>query len=215
MSQERAGSGGRVQRPRARVPHSPAVYRRRRLVVGVLAVLVLVLLLGFSGLVWPGFLHAQEPEPVPTVTVTAPVPTPAVKSMQRPDGETAFQEALPSAVLQFALTDMVKTDAAEESDATEGWKATYTDGGDLRVRVTATQWSSAEEATTSAEALTKAAGKAAKSGDVKVGDDVVGRYALTREDAGERTMIWRNGTAVLQADGPAEVIEEFYRAFPL
>lgn len=214
MTHERAGSGGRPQ-PKARVRRSAAVYRRRRIVVGVLALLVLLLVLAFAGLVWPGFLHAEEPDPVPTVTVTASPPTPTVKPMQRPDGETPFQEALPSAVLQFALTDMAETDAADESDATEGWKATYTNGGDLRVVVTATQWPNTDEATTSADALTEAAGKAKESGDVKVGDDVVGRYALTPADAGQRTMTWRNGTAVLQAKGPADVIKEFYRAFPL
>ncbi|MBE1878669.1 hypothetical protein [Myceligenerans pegani] len=215
MTHERAGSGGRAHHPQARVPRSAAVYRRRRIVVGVLALLVLVSLLAFSGLVWPGFLHAEEPDPVPTVTVTASPPTPTIKPMQRPGGETAFQEALPSSVLQFALTDMAETDAADESDATEGWKATYTDGGDLRVVVTATQWPNADGATTSADALTEAAGKAKESGDVKVGDDVVGRYALTPADGGQRTMTWRNGTAVLQATGPADVIKEFYRAFPL
>lgn len=215
MTHERAGSGGRAQQPRPRVRRSPTVYRRRRLVVGVLALLVLVSLLAFAGLVWPGFLHAEEPDPVPTVTVTASPPTPSVKPMRRPDGETAFQEALPSAVLQFALSGLTETDAAEESEATEGWKATYTDGADLRVVVTAVQWPSADEATTSAEALVKAAGEARKSGDVKVGDDVVGQYALTPADGGRRTMTWRNGTAVLQAKGPAEVVEEFYRAFPL
>lgn len=215
MTDERAGSAGRMPPPKAQVRRSAAVYRRRRLVVGVLGLLVLVVVLGVAGLFWPGYLHAEEPEPVPTVTVTAPAPTPAVKSMQRPAGETAFQEALPSAVLQFALTTMAATDAAEESDATEGWKATYTDGEELRVVVTATQWPGAEEATASAETLSEAAGKAASSGDVKVGDDVVGRYALTPPDSGARTMTWRNGTVVLQVTGPADVVEEFYRAFPL
>ncbi|WP_460705229.1 hypothetical protein [Myceligenerans halotolerans] len=215
MTHGSGGPSGRAQQPEAQVRRSAAVYRRRRIVVGACALLVLLSLLAFTGLVWPGLLHAEEPEPVPTVTVTASPPTPAVKSMRRPDGETAFQEALPSAVLQFALSDMAETDAADESDATEGWKATYSDGADLRVVVTATQWPGADEATTSADALTKAAGEAKESGDVKVGDDVVGQYALTPVDAGERTMTWRNGTAVLQAKGPAEVIKEFYRAFPL
>lgn len=220
MTHERAGSGGQARqlrqpKPPSQLPNSAAVYRRRRIVVGVLAMLVVLLVLIFAGLVWPGFLQAEEPEPVPTVTVTAPAPTPAVKSMQRPDGETAFQKALPSAVLQFALTDMAETDAADESDATEGWKATYTDGADLKVVVTTTQWPSADEAKASSDALTEAAGEAKESGEVKVGDDVVGRYALSRVDDGKRTMTWRNGTAVLQATGPAEAINEFYRAFPL
>lgn len=215
MSHERAGSGGQAPQPKAQARRSAAVYRRRRIVVGVLTLLVLVPLLGAAGLVWPGFLHAEEPDPVPTVTVTASAPVPTVKPMQRPAGATAFQEALPSTVLQFALTDMAETDAAEESDATEGWKVTYTDGADLDVEVTATQWPDADDATASAEALTEAAGEAERSGDVKVGDDVVGQYSLTEADSGQRTMVWRNGTAVLEAKGPADVIEEFYRAFPL
>ncbi|GAB4084543.1 hypothetical protein GCM10028784_11730 [Myceligenerans cantabricum] len=215
MTDERAGSGGQEWQPKARLPKSAAVYRRRRIAVGVLALVVVLAILAFAGLVWPGFLHAEEPEPAPTVTVTASAPTPAVKPMQRPDGETAFQEALPSAVLQFALTAMDGTDAADESDATEGWKATYTDGEELKVSVTATQWQSAGEAKDSAEALTKAAGKSEEAGEVKVGDDVVGRYALSRGEGGDRTMTWRNGTVVLQATGSAAVIKEFYRAYPL
>src|SRR5690606_12133052 len=68
-----------------------------------LLVLVLVVVL-VAGLVWPGFWRAEgTPQPVPTVTVTAPAPTPTVKAIERSRDGTDFQQALPSAVLRYAL----------------------------------------------------------------------------------------------------------------
>lgn len=207
----RAGSGARQANP----PRSAAVYRRRRLVVGFLGVVVLTLVAVFAGLIWPGFLHAEEPEPVPTVTVTAPAPTPTVKSMKRADDETAFQRALPSSVLRFALADIEETDAKDELDATEGWRATYGDGSGHQVTVDAAQWASTQEAESAAEVMIEEVGDVAETGEVKVADDVVGEYALAPVDGGERTITWWNGTVVLRATGPADAIVRFYQAFPL
>lgn len=215
MTDERVRSGGQPRQPRPRL--DPAVvYRRRRIAVGALLVVVLLAVLGFTGLVWPGFLHARQPEPVPTVTVTAAAPKPTIKAMKRSDGETAFQEALPSAVLQYALIELEKTDAAEELGATEGWLATYGDGGSATIRVEAAQWATADESKPAAEALSEEAGDAERTGEVRVGKDVVGRYTLTApDDDGRRTLTWRNGTAVFRATGPADAIVTFYQAFPL
>ncbi|GAA1849218.1 hypothetical protein [Myceligenerans crystallogenes] len=214
MTDVRERSGRGPKRPGPRV--TPAVmYRRRRIAVAALAVVVLLLVLGFAGLVWPGFLHAREPEPVPTVTVTAPAPKPTIKAMKRSDDETAFQEALPSAVLQFALTEMGGTEAAADHGATEGWLATYSDGGSKKIKVEAAQWASSDESRPAAEALAKDAGEAERTGDVKVGKDVVGGYTLTAAADGRRTITWRNGTAVFRATGPADAIVAFYQAFPL
>ncbi|MFD7308114.1 hypothetical protein [Promicromonospora sp. NPDC059942] len=195
---------------------SPAVYRRRRLVVfvGVLViVLVLVLLAGFA---WPGFWRsAATPEPVPTVTVTAPVPTPTVKAMDRSGEETAFQKALPSAVLQLALGSLTEAKEPKGEGALEAWNAEYSDGDSVEVAVVAGQWATEDEAATGAAAWTASAGEADRTGDVKVGKKVVGQYAFVPADGGKTVVVWQNGTAVLQATGPADVMEDFYTAFPL
>lgn len=195
---------------------SPAVYRRRRFVafVGVLVVvLALVLLTGFA---WPGFWRAEAtPEPVPTVTVTAPVPTPTVKAMDRSGEETAFQKALPSAVLQLALGSLDEAKEPKGEGALEAWNAEYSDGDAIEVTVVAGQWSSADEAATAATAWTSSAGEAERTGDVKVGKKVVGQYAFVPVKGGKTVVVWQNGTVVLQATGPTDRMEDFYTAFPL
>jgi hypothetical protein len=195
---------------------SPAVYRRRRLaaVVGLLVVvLALVLVTGF---VWPGFWRSEAtPQPVPTVTVTAPVPTPTVKAMERADDETAFQKALPSAVLQFALGSLAEAKEPKGEGALEAWNAEYSDGGSGEVAVLAGQWATSDEAATAAAAWTSSAGEADREGDVKVGKKVVGQYAIVPAKGGKAVVVWQNGTAVMRATGPADTMEDFYAAFPL
>jgi hypothetical protein len=201
----------------ARKP-SPAVYRRRRLVV-VVGVLVLALaLILMAGFVWPGFWRADAPpppQPVPTVTVTAPVPTPTVKAMDRSGDETAFQKALPSTVLQFALGSLADAKEPKGQGALEAWNAEYSDGGSGEVVLVAGQWATPDEAAEAAAAWTSAAGEAEREGDVKVGKKVVGQYAIVPAKGGKAVVVWQNGTAVMQATGPAGAMEEFYAAFPL
>lgn len=212
----RTGATASVARPGARKA-SPAVYRRRRLVavVGLLVIVLVVLLVG--GLVWPGFWRAEAtPQPVPTVTVTAPVPTPTVKAMDRSGDETAFQKALPSSVLRFALGSYTEAGKVkEEQGALEVWDAEYSDGGSGEVTLRAGQWATSDEAAQAAAAWAKAAGEAEREGDVKVGKKVVGQYAVMPAKDGKVVVVWQNGTAVLQATGPADTMEDFYAAFPL
>ncbi|MFC8799726.1 hypothetical protein ACFT1B_34715 [Streptomyces griseoincarnatus] len=196
---------------------SPAVYRRRRLVVvvGLLVTLLAVVLV--AGFAWPGFWRSSEtePQPVPTVTVTAPAPTPTVKAMERAGDETAFQKALPSAVLQFALGTLSKAEEPKQQGALEAWNAEYSDGGSGEVALVAGQWATSDEAATAAAAWTQAAGEADREGDVKVGKKVVGQYAIVPAKGGKAVVVWQNGTAVMQATGPADAMEDFYAAFPL
>jgi hypothetical protein len=195
---------------------SPAVYRRRRLaaVVGLLVVVLALVLV--SGFVWPGFWRSEAtPQPVPTVTVTAPVPTPTVKAMERADDETAFQKALPSAVLQFALGSLAEAKEPKGEGALEAWNAEYSDGGSGEVALLAGQWATSDEAATAAAAWTSSAGEADREGDVKVGKKVVGQYAIVPAKGGKAVVVWQNGTAVMRATGPADTMEDFYAAFPL
>jgi hypothetical protein len=195
---------------------SPAVYRRRRLValVGLLVVVLAVVLAG--GFLWPGFWRAEAtPQPVPTVTVTAPAPTPTVKAMERGGDETAFQKALPSTVLRFALGSLAAAEEPKEQGALEAWNAQYADGGSGEVALVAGQWATADEAAAAAAAWTEEAGEADREGDVKVGKKVVGQYAIAPAKGGKAVVVWQNGTAVMRATGPADTMEDFYAAFPL
>lgn len=204
-----AGRGGKKT--------SPAVYRRRRLVVFVGFLVIVLALVLAAGFVWPGFWRGgeSEPQPVPTVTVTAPAPTPTVKAMERTDNETAFQKALPSTVLQFALGSLKEAKEPKEQGALEAWNAEYADGGQGVVGLVAGQWATSDEAATAATAWTRAAGEADREGDVKVGKKVVGQYAIVPAKGGKAVVVWQNGTAVMQATGPADTMEDFYAAFPL
>ena len=79
-----------------------------------------------------------EAETLDPETVTLPVETPTVDPIAREEG-TAFQNALPSTVLAFALTEIVEHEPWLASGAVESWRLTYTDGTDTIV-VYAGQW---------------------------------------------------------------------------
>ncbi|MFE5293952.1 hypothetical protein ACFQ8T_17380 [Isoptericola sp. NPDC056618] len=208
MSQARTGGNGRP---------SPEVFRRRRIVVASAAgalVLAIVLLTAF---VWPGFAMS---EPEPQATVTAPVPTPTISPSGRPKDQTAFVKAQPDSVLALALREATEDKSWEDdADAVESWQLVYADGdgaGATTVQVHAGQWEDDEAATAAYEALVKAAGDATGEGEVSVDGKATGAYVVTPGSTeGTAVVTWRNGTAVLQATGPADVVEDFYSAYPL
>ena len=80
----------------------------------------------------------QEQEALDPETITLPVPTATVDPIAREAG-TAFQEALPSTVLAFALTEIVEHEPWLTAGAVEAWRLTYTDGAEGIV-VYAGQW---------------------------------------------------------------------------
>jgi hypothetical protein len=92
-----------------------------------------------------------EPE-----VVTLPVPTPTIEPVERPDG-TAFQQALPSTVLDLALIELTADEELVAEGALESYRAVYGDGGDREVVVTAGQWPTAEEAAAVLDAQVAAA----------------------------------------------------------
>lgn len=199
-------------------PASAAVYRRRRLAVLLGAVLVVALVVAFLAWVWPGFARAgQEAEPAPTVTVTADAPTPTLEPVER-TGTTAFAQALPDTVLDLVLRSESATDAWTAASALEAHQLVYADGeGEdaTTVTVVAGQWATPAEAEVAAADLVAAAGEPVDTGDVTVEGEIAGTYAVTTGADGRSTVTWRNGTAVLQATGPADVVEDVYAAYPL
>lgn len=202
-------------------------------VVGVVVAVVVVLTKDKSG-----------PQEVPVAaTVTLPVPTATVEPIAR-EGGTAFQQALPSEVLAFALTEIIEFEPWLASGAVESWQLSYTDGT-AGVILFSGQWrdSASVEAVfdsvlaanpvapadTAAEATAEAtqaeAGATAtassepvlepEQGVVEVDGQPVGRYLFMPREDGTASLWWTNSTVLLQLDGPATALRDVYSAFPL
>ncbi len=230
MSAQRAGDkrpsylSAQYRSPGERVHRRPSaeVLRRRRRVVAGLALGLVLLVAVLTAFVWPGFARPDD-EPLPAVTVTAPVPTPTVEPAGRPENQTAFLKAMPDTALQLAVRGVkVHTPWEDNRDAIEAWRLTYADGNDPEaegaavVRLVAGQWEEADEAGGVLDSLLEDAGEPTVSGDVTVDGEKAGTYAVTPgPEEGTSIVTWRNGSAVLQATGPADLVEDFYTAFPM
>lgn len=204
-------------RPSGSSRPSAAVIQRRRIVVGSAAGAFVLLIVLLTAFVWPGYAQS---EPEPTATVTADPPEPTIEPSGRPKEQTAFLMAQPDTVLQLALRDAAAEKAwVDDANAIEAWALTYADAeGDdaTTVEVHAGQWEDDDAAAGAYDALVKAAGDPTGEGEVTVGEETAGAYVVTPGSAeGTAVVTWRNGTAVVQATGPADLVEAFYSAYPL
>ena len=198
------------------------------LLVGVAAVAALLMSLRGGG-------PAPEAE-----VITLPPPSPTVEPLGR-EGGTAFFDALPSTSAAFALSATADAPTLVQAGALEGYTLQYTDG-QQEVSVLAGQWPTEAEAeaayqpmadaaaagaaapapsetatasATGAESSTAAPAEPVEEGAVKVAGTEVGRYTLALHADGSATMVWRNGTVALQADGPAAAVRDLYAGFAL
>ena len=196
---------------------SAAVYRRRRIVVASLAgALVLLVALG-TAFLWPGFA-VPEPLPTPTTTVTAEPPTATIEPAPRTGEQTALTQAVPDVAREFVQQSFANHPGwEEEHGAVEAWTFTFADAegaGATTIDLLVRQWPDADQARSFHDAQVRAAGATIRGGEVTVGGDAVGTYAISGT-ADAAVMWWRNGTVVLRAEGPQEALEAFYTAFPL
>ncbi|MDR0432957.1 MAG: hypothetical protein LBH48_06590 [Bifidobacteriaceae bacterium] len=154
--------------------------------VGLLAIVLAVVVF----FVARGRSAPEEPvevEPV-VVTETAPPPTPTVSPVDLP-AETAFAQALPSTLAEFALVEAQFHPDWLSQGATEAYALVYSDGS-VTVNVIAGQWPSAGAA---AEADTG-----------------------TAAGAGTSSTQWVNETAVFQATSQSpEAAEKIAALFPM
>lgn len=93
-----------------------------------------------------------EPPPVAETTTLAP-PTPTVDPVDREPG-SAFFEALPDTVLQYALAEAGEDSTWLADDALESYRFVYTDGGSVELVVLAGQWRDAAAAQAVLDRLT-------------------------------------------------------------
>ncbi|NLE70857.1 MAG: hypothetical protein GX609_02005 [Actinomycetales bacterium] len=137
--------------PPTRRRHTAEKPRRRRPPVWLLVLLGLVVVGGAVTAVML-LTDREPPEPEPARTITLPPPTPTIDPVERAEG-TAFEQALPSTVLQFALTEIVEHEPFMVAGALEAYLLTYSDGGDATLTLAAGQWRTAEEAAAQLDAV--------------------------------------------------------------
>ena len=193
----------------------PAVYRRRRIAVGVAAALVAILVVLFLAYAWPGFARSDDTDAPPTVTVTQPAPTATAEPAALPAGATAFLKAMPGTVGPWARASAKSAGAGA---AIEGWSVTYAGpygGADTTVVVRAGQYDTAAQAADAAAGAVAQAGDATGTGDVVVGGKKAGTYAVVPGSDGNAQVVWSNGTAAFIASGPEDAVRAFYAAFPM
>lgn len=169
-------------------------------------------------------------------TVTLSAPTPTVDPIPR-EGGTPFLQALPSTVLAYALSEVIEEQSLLVKGALEGYRLTYTDGGDATVVVYAGQWrdsagveavfeamlaSQGVAAAPAADPATDTAGTATpeptvgpEQGVVTIDGQQVGRFLLMTREDGTATMWWTNTTVLVQVEGSVDDVRDVYAAFPL
>ena len=198
--------------------------RRTILIVAVVGALVVVgaIVAGAAGV-----FGAGEPAAVPSPsTVTLSSPTPTVKPAARKH-ISAFADKLPGSVLSYAFAGIAPHPGFVSAGAIEAYKVDYSDGGKAKVTVYAGQWETAKEAgavygslikaPAAAKVPAKGAATPAKptTGKVWVAGRPVGHWKITKAPDGTGSAIWTNGTALFRVVGPANVVEDFFNAFPL
>lgn len=193
-------------------PTEPGPHRRRNLIIA--AVVAGVVIVGGAVAALTGAFDAAEPLPTPTAsTITLASPTPTLAPIAR-EPISAFADALPSTVLDLALTAIAPQPTLVAANALEGYRLDYSDGGSVAVALDAGQWETPEEAV-AAYAPLAAAAPVTETGSVDVGGAPVGSWTFAEAADGTGTMTWTNGTALFRATGPAETVRSFYEAFPL
>lgn len=207
----------------ARAHAEPA---RRRVLLVVAGVAVIVAGAGAGALLAlrdadDGVL-AVDPAPV-----VLPVPTPTIEPVER-ERTTAFQRALPDAVLAFAVSAQEEATDLLDAGAVEAYRLTYTDGA-VGIVLAASQWRTVEGARAAAHDLAQGSEspqgaestdsdtlppEPIREGPVLVAGVEAGRVLITGTASTARA-VWTNGATLFHVEGPTAVVVSFYDAFPM
>ncbi|AKV55601.1 hypothetical protein BACT_1202 [Bifidobacterium actinocoloniiforme DSM 22766] len=210
-------------KPEVKPQSQTAAVRRRRLSV-VIGAAVIVILVLFSAFVWPHWAPRSSTA-VPAASSStggdvAPSQTqPTIKAQPLPQGASDLLKAMPDSVGAFARLNAQAAADWQSASPLEEYQLTYSTGAaakDVTLRVA--QWSQEEDASKQYEALAAAQhGKELASGKVKVSGKATGSYSEHEVDgdAKRAVVVWRNATAIFQAEGPKASVDAFYQAFPL
>lgn len=195
--------------------HGRARSRRRLVVLGVVGGLVLV-----GGGVTAAVLASREPTaPVtpPAVTITNPVPTPGAAPVPREES-TPLVAALPDTVLQWAFAGVADEEGAR--GALETYRVSYVDGAGGEVVLHLTQLRDAAAAGEAAGRFASAFAEATPDGTAQtlpviIGGQQTSEATVRTSPTATGAATWVNGTVAFHAEGPADAVENFFRAFPL
>lgn len=180
--------------------------------------LVLVPVVGAAGAV--ALVLARGAVEAPEAVVL-PTPSPTVTAVER-DRTTAFQRALPDAVLAFAVGSAQGAVDLIDRGAVEAYELGYTDGV-VQVTLLAAQWPTAAEARTAAAAAWTGGLPAltpppstppGPEEPVLVAGEEVGRVVVAGDGTSARA-VWTNGATLFVVDGPDGVVGPFFDAFPM
>lgn len=186
---------------------------RRRVVI--IAVAVAVAILAGVGAAIGGVFGGGDPVAAPSPsTVTLASPTPTIEPVAR-QPLTPFADALPATVLSYALAAVAGYEPLVAAGALEGHQLDYSGGGAESVTLYAGQFETAEAASAAYATLVGAPAPAPETGVVEVAGQPAGAWTVTEAADGTGAVTWTNGTALFQALGPADVVKDFYEAFPL
>lgn len=204
--------------------------RPRWLLPAIIGAVVVVVAVVVGGILMSRNTGDETPPPVAS-TILLPSPTPTIQPAAR-TATTAFATALPTTVLQYALTGSTPDDEWLAAGAVEAYTDTFGDGADGEVVVRAGQWETPEEAsafaaqlvaalpTTAAEPSPSASAGATDqelpmTGEVVAGGAPAGTYTVVDAGDGTGVAVWTNGSSVFRAVAPVEDIADLYAAFPL
>lgn len=195
----------------ARTPRR-AGSRRQIVIIGAA---VAVAILAGVGAALGGVFGGGDPVAAPSPsTVTLASPTPTIEPAAR-QPLTPFADVLPATVLSYALATVADYEPLVAAGALEGHQLDYSDGGTASVTLYAGQFETAEAAAAAYATLVGAPTPVPESGVVEVAGQPAGAWTVTQAADGTGAATWTNGTVLFQALGPADVVQDFYEAFPL
>ncbi|MBW3083012.1 hypothetical protein [Bifidobacterium phasiani] len=194
-----------------------------KLIAVVVAAAVVIVLAVLSAFVWPGWAvrsdggdpqqNTQQEQEGQRET------TPSIEPVALPDDASELLKAMPDTVLDFARTAAGASGSWTTSNPLEEYTLTYSTGDAAQdVTLIVAQWATADEARTQYDALAGAlTGDELGSGEVKVSGETTGNYVarVDASDDAKAVAVWQNDTAVFQATGARESVEDFYMEFPL
>lgn len=204
---------------------NPTLKRRR--VVAILTFVGLVVggTAAFTAAIWPGFAVA-DPLPAPPPAAIAPATDLQLAPQERTGEQTDLIAQVPDVIGVWVQQGIGGYMNWQNDNAVEAWNVTYADGRALdgpgrspySVQLIVGQWATGSDASAFYRSQTKTITEELISGDVTAADSgqVVGQYILyTDPYDGQAVMWWRNGTVVVKAIGPVELLPDFYSIYPL